>query len=380
MASGTTRRRKDGRGTREVGRCPARTSEKLPEYSAFPAHPQEDSLGLGTGWGPCRFGARQPAYIGCLPLGEKALIARIRRRVRRGTGVAVGIGDDCAVLRVPPGHELLVTTDFSLEKVHFRREWHPPEVVGWRCLTRGLSDLAAMGGEPRAAFLSLALPRDISQKWVDGFVNGLLALASKFGVTLAGGDVAQSRSGVLADIVVVGSVPRGRAILRSGARPGDGIYVTGQLGGGAAALMALRRGRKTGAEFERYFHPQPRLAVGRRLRTRGVASAMIDLSDGLSTDLAHICDESGVGAVIDAPAIPLAEVGRNGIRADLRFGLHGGDDYELLFTASGRIPEKVERVRITRIGEIVKGRGVTLVDVRGRKSKLATGGWQHFRG
>jgi len=293
--------------------------------------------------------------------------------------VVAGIGDDCAVLRVPPGHEFLVTTDFSLENVHFRREWHPPQVVGWRCLTRGLSDIAAVGGEPLAAFLSLALPRRIPQKWVDGFLDGLLALATKFRVTLAGGDVAQSSGGVLADIVVVGSVPRGKAILRSGARPGDRIYVTGQLGGGAAALAALRRGRKTGSEFERYFRPEPRLAMGQWLRKHAIASAMIDLSDGLSTDLGHICEESGVGAVVEASSIPLAKIGRRGATAELRFGLHGGDDYELLFTAADEIPAKLGGVAITRIGEVVSRRGVTFVDPEGRKRKLAPGGWEHFQ-
>src|SRR5437879_5229055 len=164
-----------------------------------------------------------------VPLPEKALISGIRRTAVRRAGVAMGIGDDCAVLRIPPGHEALVTTDFSLEGIHFRREWHAPEVVGHRCLTRGLSDIAAMGGEPMAAFLSLALPRNLPQAWVRRFLKGLLALAAQFKVTLAGGDTAESPAGLLADVVVVGSVPTGKALLRSGARPGDRIYVTGEL-------------------------------------------------------------------------------------------------------------------------------------------------------
>ncbi len=175
-------------------------------------------------------------------MGEKSLIERVRRRARDGAAVVTGIGDDCAVLRVPAGHQLLVTTDFTLENVHFRREWHPPEVVGWRCLTRGLSDIAAMGGEPRAAFLSMALERGIPQKWVNRFLAGLLEAAGEFRVPLAGGDTAQSAGGIQADIVLVGSVPKGTAVLRSGARPGDGIYVTGELGGSAAAIARLREG------------------------------------------------------------------------------------------------------------------------------------------
>ena len=153
-----------------------------------------------------------------MPLKEKQIIDRIRQKVglfSRGAGI--GIGDDCAVLRLPAGHEALVTTDFSLEGVHFRREWHLADSIGHRCLARGLSDIAAMGGVPRAAFLSLALPPDLPQGWVDGFVGGLLKLAKRYSVVLAGGDTAQSPDGVLADIMVLGSVPAGKAILRSGA-------------------------------------------------------------------------------------------------------------------------------------------------------------------
>jgi len=158
-----------------------------------------------------------------LPLREQSLIARVRRAAPPNAAVLTGIGDDCAVLRVPRRHQLLVTTDFSLENVHFRRDWHSPEVIGRRCLTRGLSDIAAMGGQPLAAFLSLALPRTTPQTWVDRFLKGLLDLARECKVSLAGGDTAQSPAGICADIVVVGSVANGTAILRSGARPGDQI-------------------------------------------------------------------------------------------------------------------------------------------------------------
>src|SRR6266851_776131 len=178
-------------------------------------------------------------HIPALPLPERGLIARIRRRARPSPAVIAGIGDDCAILRIPETHEILLTTDFSLEGVHFRREWHPPESVGHRCLARGLSDIAAMGGDPVAAFLSLALPAKLPQRWVDRFFDGLLKLAAEFKVPLAGGDTSQSPTGILADIVVLGSVPKGKAILRSGARAGDRIYVTGELGGSAAELELL---------------------------------------------------------------------------------------------------------------------------------------------
>jgi len=316
-----------------------------------------------------------------LPLREKSLIARIRRQARGSPAVVAGIGDDCAILRPPPGHELLVTTDFTLEDVHFRRQWHPPEVVGRRCLTRGLSDIAAMGGEPLAVFLSLALPKRLPQKWVDRFLHGLLELANAFKVPLAGGDTAQSATGIQADIIVLGSVPKGAAVLRSGARTGDQIYVTGELGGSAAALARLRSGKVKvrPAEYQQHFHPTPRLEVGRWLRRRGLASAMIDLSDGLSTDLAHFCEESCVGAVIEAGLIPPARVGRPPADVSLDLSLHGGEDYELLFTSSGRIPATIAGIPVTRIGQITRTRGMTLISQDGRWERLAVHGWEHFR-
>lgn len=317
-----------------------------------------------------------------VPLAEKALIARIRERVGVGGGVLRGIGDDCAVLGLPRGHQALVTTDFTLEGVHFRREWHPPEAVGHRCLARGLGDIAAMGGEPVAAFLSLALPRKLSQDWVDRFFSGLLKLAHKFGTTLAGGDIAQSPGGILADIAVVGSCPAGKAVLRSGARPGDCIYVSGALGASAATLDQLRKQRKLKPRnFQRHFFPEPRVRLGGTLRTRGLVSAMIDISDGLSTDLEHICEESGVGAELEAEAIPLAMIGKPAHSVELRFALHGGDDYELLFTAAPgrRVPKRMADVPITPIGRVIRGNQIFLVHRSGVRSVLHPQGWEHFR-
>lgn len=317
-----------------------------------------------------------------MPLSEKKLIKQIRRSAGAGKSVVTGIGDDCAVLRVPPGHELLVTTDFTIEKVHFRRDWHSPEFVGRRCLTRGLSDIAAMGGEPWAAFLSLALASDVSQKWVDGFLKGLLDLAKEFKVALAGGDTAQSASGggIQADIVVVGSVPKGKAVLRSGAKAGDQIYVTGELGGSAAALAQLAESKPAGTKYLRRFCPVPRIAAGQWLRRRGVASAMIDLSDGLSTDLEHICQESHVGAEIEAEAIPRAQIAVGKERVGLALALHGGDDYELLFTSAATVPAVVAGVRVTRIGRITKSAGMRLIRADGKRRPLKAGGWEHFKG
>ena len=313
-------------------------------------------------------------------MGEKSLIERIRRRVRAGASIIIGIGDDCAVLRMPAGHQLLVTTDFTLENVHFRREWHPPEVVGWRCLTRGLSDIAAMGGEPRAAFLSMALDRGVPQKWVNRFLAGLLEAADEFRVSLAGGDTAQSAGGIQADIVVVGSVPKGTAVLRSGARPGDSIYVTGDLGASAAAIARMREGKVRAADYERHFHPVARVEVGRWLRRRDLASAMIDVSDGLSTDLEHICEKSGVGAEVEVAAIPRARVGRPAQPVNFDLALHGGEDYELLFTSAKRIPAKAAGVRVTRIGRITRKSGMALILQNAERKRLAAQGWEHFKG
>jgi thiamine-monophosphate kinase len=308
---------------------------------------------------------------------EKSLIQQIRRRIPSGAAVPTGIGDDCAVLRLHAGHDVLVTTDFTLEDVHFRREWHPPEVVGWRCMTRGLSDIAAMGGEPRAAFLSLGLARGTPQRWVNGFLSGLLEAAAEFRVTLAGGDTAESPTGILADIVLVGSVPKGKAVLRSGARPGDGIFVTGELGGSAAALARLREGKVRAADYERHFHPTARVEVGQSLRR--MASAMIDISDGLSTDLEHICEESGVGALVEVAAIPRAWVGRPARQVGLNLVLHGGEDYELLFTSAKKIPAKIRGVPVTRIGQIARKRGMELIGKDGRRRRLVARGWEHFK-
>jgi thiamine-monophosphate kinase len=223
-----------------------------------------------------------------------------------------------------------------------------------------------------AAFLSLALPGDLEQNWVDRFMRGLLKLASEHVVALAGGDTAESLSGVLADIMVLGSVPRGKAVLRSGARPGDRIYVTGKLGLGGATVARMYGGEKILLRSARhYFFPEPRIEVGQRLR--GIASAMIDISDGLSTDLSHICEESGVGAVLDLAAIPVA----NGAR--LEDALYGGDDYELLFTSAKRIPRDIAGVAITQIGEVVKRPGMVAKYQSGKARRLKAKGWEHFR-
>ena len=328
-----------------------------------------------------------------MPLPEKRLIAEIRRmasgsiRGRRSDAsraILTGIGDDCAVLRPLAGRDCLVTTDFTLEGIHFRRDWHPPESVGHRCVARGLSDIAARGGEPVSVFLSLALPRDLPQSWVNRFARGLISMAGKHGATLAGGDTAESPGGILADIIVVGSVPKGKGILRSGAKPGDRIYVSGELGGSADAVVRMRAQPKkklNPREYRRHFYPEPRVELGRILREKKLASALIDTSDGLSTDLAHICQQSGVGAEIESCAIPRARVGRPTRVVELDLALHGGEDYELLFTAprEKRIASKIAGVAITEIGVITRSRRLVLFSPGGAGSELHPRGWEHFR-
>lgn len=298
-------------------------------------------------------------------------------RIRKLSGKKTLIGDDCAVLSPPAGHELLVTTDLCLEGIHFRRDWHPADSVGHRCLARGLSDIAAMAGEPLACFLSLGLPKDMPQKWVYGFLLGFTSLARRFRVPLAGGDTGESRSGIVADVMVMGSAPNGASVRRSGAQPGDLIYVTGGLGGSASMLERLRHRKANASKENPHFYPEPRIAVARRLRELKIPTSMIDLSDGLSTDLSHLCEESGVGAEIEAAEIPVAR------GATLGHALHGGEDYELLFTASEkkRVASSVAGVAVRRIGRVTRDRKqmVWLVTPDGERMPVPVGGWEHFR-
>jgi thiamine-monophosphate kinase len=325
-------------------------------------------------------------------VGERDILKEIRGRAGRGGNglLRVGIGDDAAVLAVRRGEELVVTTDFSLEDVHFRRGWHPPEAVGHKCLARGLSDIAAMGARPVAAFVSLAVPREFTRgrpSWVHRFYDGLLALAEEWSVPLAGGDLAQSPGGAharaAADIVVVGAVERGRTLLRSGAKAGDALYVTGTLGGAAEELRSVTKSPQrfrnvTAATAEHpHFFPEPRIDVGRALVRRRLATAAIDISDGLSVDLEHLCEESGLRAEVDAAVLPL---GRGSTMHD---ALHGGDDYQLLFTvdADARVPRKIAGVPLRRIGRMLrrKSGAPRMVLVKdGRRSELKPEGWQHF--
>ncbi len=251
-----------------------------------------------------------------------------------------------------------------LEDVHFRRDTHSGADAGHKALARGLSDIAAMGGVPRFCLLSLAVAEWATTRWVDGFYQGLLRLAARYRAPLAGGDLARADR-VACDIVVCGAVPRGTALMRGGARPGDLVYVSGRLGGSA---LGLREGK--GRAWKRHLRPEPRVALGQALRVSLHATAAMDLSDGLSLDLQRLCERSGVAAEIDdVPVFP---------GASLELALHGGEDYELLFTVRPRqvVPAAFEGIPLTRIGRVVDHRGRERVLFRGKP--LAPAGYDHF--
>ena len=350
--------------------------------------------------------------------GELGWIDWIRQRAEKGSAfrsaaLQLGIGDDCAILRPDPGEDLVITTDFTLEGRHFRRDWHSAESAGHRTLARGLSDLAAMGARPLAAFLSLALPARSQAKtalWTERFLAGLFDLGARWSVPLAGGDTSESPSEhLLADIVLLGATPRGTALRRSGARPGDSLFVTGALGGAAAELLTLRSdaedlarevsqqpsgtpgtsqqaGPATVSEDHPQLFPQPRLRIGQLLRAQALATACMDLSDGLSTDLDHLCKASGVAAVVDLAALPVSPWVRRLPTPQQEWAiLHGGEDYELLFTAppGAELPAVVDGVSLTRIGTIVSaapGEPVVRLLRDGREKPLEPAGWEHMGG
>jgi thiamine-monophosphate kinase len=296
---------------------------------------------------------------------ERELVSVIQRIcASRAPGLVAGIGDDCAIVRPRAGEELLVTTDFLIEGVHFERATHTSGDCGWKALARGLSDIAAMGGVPRYAFVSLALAAGCDARWVRGFYRGMNALAGRHGVAIAGGDLTRNKQ-IVCDIVVLGGVARGKALRRNTARVGDSVYVTGALGTSALGLATQR-----GAAWRRHRRPEPRIAQGRLLRAIG-ARACMDLSDGLALDLQRLCAASGCAAELSG-ALP---VYRGATREQ---ALGGGEDYELLFTAPprARVPQSLAGIAVTRIGRCVAG---TPGSVQLAGGERVSGGWDPFR-
>ncbi len=335
---------------------------------------------------------------------ELFLLKKIRELARRADDkparpVRLGIGDDAAVLEQPRrDRELLVTTDLLVEGSHFDRDRHPARALGHKLVARGLSDIAAMGGEPLYALLSLCLPPWSGPRWQRQFFAGMFGLARRHGIALIGGDLSAGERFV-ADIIVLGTARRGRTLERGKAKPGDIIYVSGRLGGSALGLGRLRSAKPRAgdaalqrhpypkhrpaldrpagpvgdAAVRRHLYPQPRLALGKYLSARLGVKAAMDLSDGLSIDLYRLAAESKVGAEIHATGIPIFP------GATLDQALHGGEDYELLFTLDPRrkAPPAFEGLPLTPIGRITSGRRLLLVGPDGRKRPLPIKGFQH---
>lgn len=296
-------------------------------------------------------------------LGEFGLIRRLTAGIPRRKGdLRLGIGDDCAILEPKGARHLLVTTDMLIESVHFRRDWYTDRQIGQKAMRVNLSDIAAMGGIPRYAVVAVGLPRSLKLKAIEELFRGIKEVARESGCLLIGGDTNASRQLTLS-VTLLGEVEKGRSLTRAGARVGDFIYVTGQLGKAALSLQA-----------HRYYNPPNRLKVGRFLVKRRLATAAIDISDGLLGDLQHIMEESRVGAIVAANNLPGS--------APQTMKLTGGEDYEILFTSPpGKVvPREISGVKVSRIGRITPFKeGLRLLDGRGRQFPLPRQlGYRHF--
>ena len=299
-------------------------------------------------------------------LGEGGLIQRIRAQFQN-SGVVLGIGDDTAVLDFPEGHSVLFCSDLLAEDSHFIRGLHPADSVGYKAVAVNVSDIGAMGGVPMHFVISLAAPGDLDVEWVDSFYSGVAQACRNFKVSLVGGDSSTAKS-IFVDVAMVGRVKTGGAVRRSGAKPGDRIYVTGALGGSARGLQLLRNGVTNDPAVQKHLYPQPRHEIGAAVALK--AHAMIDVSDGLSTDLGHILEESKVSARIYRNKIPVAS------GATMDEVLHGGEEYELLITTDANL----DGIPLIPIGEIIPSTDrhqILLVDGSG-ESVLEPRGWQHF--
>lgn len=335
-------------------------------------------------------------------LGEFGFIDRIAASVTPGAGVVTGIGDDAAVTALTPGMQLLTSTDMLLEDVHFRRAWHDPYRLGRKSLAVNVSDIAAMGGLPRWATLSLAIPADLPLDFLDEFTCGFLAMAAEQGVALTGGDTCSSRSGLVISVTIMGEQRPELIVRRSGARPGDEIWVTGTLGDAALGLALLEGGfgsaRQPGNPLShvegnnylisRLLDPSPRVAAGRALAEAGLATAMIDVSDGLVADFEHIADLSAVGGTINVEALPLSTFFHAWAASTPVFPWHhpltGGEDYELAFTASPADREKIVElmkkcgIGATPVGIVTASPGVAAVRPDGSAYLPEIQGFNHF--
>ncbi len=321
-------------------------------------------------------------------MSEFAFIERLRQHTAGTVNqrLRLGIGDDAALWQPRVGNEIVACCDTLIAGRHFPDDTDPAD-IGWKALAVNLSDLAAMGADPAFALLALTLPEAPADDWLAAFADGWNALAASHGVALAGGDT--TRGPVLSlTVTCIGEVPQGQALRRDGARPGDGIYVTGALGDAAGGLASWSRRDACDVEplVQRLLRPVPRLDVGQRLR--GIASAAIDISDGLGADLAHVLRASGVAAEVAIERLPISDALRAAVGDEraLALAVGGGDDYELCFTASSAHALELTTVAtacdltLTRIGTIIEGDGLRWRDGNGRVLDLPVAGWDHFAG
>jgi thiamine-monophosphate kinase len=330
---------------------------------------------------------------------ESQLVERVGRAIpsraleRARPGLLLGIGDDAAIIAPGLRSDWVLSCDASLGGVHFLAKSYPPDSVGYKSLIRAASDLAAMGAAPRFFLLTLAIPASLTGSWLDGFLRGMARAARSMRMVLIGGDTTKSAA-VSISITVLGEIAHGRALKRSTARVGDIIYVTGRLGWAQLGLQLMLRGFAGKRQFRRllqpHLYPKLRLALASWLANQRVASSMMDISDGLSTDLARLCAASRVGARLYAGKIPqivmperLSEKLRLREHNPLQLALHGGEDYELLFTVSPRNVRKLQRApgfsALSPIGEITRDKKIVLVDATGRETSLKPHGWDPFQ-
>ncbi len=322
--------------------------------------------------------------------GEFEIIARYFAPLASGAPLAFGLTDDVALLRVRPGRELVITTDTIVAGVHFLSD-DPPRTVAQKLLRVNLSDLAAKGATPRAYLMNCSFPRDITEDWLAAFAGGLAADQAEYGIVLIGGDTTATPGPLTLSLTAIGDVPQGGLLRRKGAKVGDGIWVSGNIGDAGLGLRGLK-GEELGLSVslaahtvERYRIPQPRLALG--IKLKGIAHAGLDVSDGLVADLGHMCEASNVGAEIFADGVPLSAASRRALaagKATIGELLTAGDDYELIFAVAAKDEPRLGRivsrcnVKATKIGQIIRGRGVAVRDLQGNELKLARRGYVHF--
>jgi thiamine-monophosphate kinase len=319
-------------------------------------------------------------------LTENSVLGKIERvfPASRHVLMPLGLNDDTALVRPRQGYETLLTVDWFLEGTHFLRDKHSADSVGWKCFSRAASDIAAMGGTPLCFLLSIALPASCTGAWLNQFLRGLKRSSQALGCALAGGDTT-CRDEILISVTVVGEAAADRAVTRSNAKPGDLLYVSGTLGEADLGLRQLRAEpgivRPTTLGLRKHLYPQARIALGQWLAKKRLATSMMDISDGLSTDLPRLCAASKVGARIEASALPRA-VGTSGVDG-LALALNGGDDYELLFTVSPKnarnLPKAFGALKLTRIGEIQHGHKLVVRNENGTEKPLQPAGWDPFR-